>query len=167
MPFVLDADLHPDLAPLAWLVGRWEGAGVYGYPTSTSGHFGQQLLVTHDGRPFLEMHSHTWLLDDKGETIRASATELGVWRILTDGEAELLLTHPTGIVEMYVGRPEAGRPSIQLHTDSVVRSPAAKEYNAGSRMYGLVELDLMWVMDMAAMGHEMAPHLSARLKQVS
>lgn len=166
LPHTLDADLCPELAPLAWLVGRWEGAGVYGYPTITSGHFGQEIVVSHDGRPFLEMHSHSWLLDDQGKVTRRSATELGVWRMLPDGEVELLLTHPTGILEMYVGRLEAGRNSIQLRTDSVVRSTAAKEYNAGSRMYGLFEADLMWVMDMAAMGHEMLPHLSARLKRV-
>jgi len=33
MAFELDANLPPALAPLAWLVGRWEGAGVLGYPT--------------------------------------------------------------------------------------------------------------------------------------
>ncbi len=166
MVFHLDPNLPPQLARLAWLVGRWEGAGVYGYPTTDSGHFGQELVISHDGRPFLEMHSHTWLLNEAGEKVRPSATELGVWRVLDNGEVELLLTHPTGIIEMYVGRPDPDRPSIQLQTDSVVRSPAAKEYTAGSRMYGLVDSELMWVMDMAAMGQEMTSHLSARLKRI-
>lgn len=163
----LDPTLAPELAPLAWLVGRWAGAGVYGYPTTDSGHFGQELVVTHDGRPFLEMRSSSWLLDESGDTIRPSATELGFWRVVPGGEVELLLTHPTGIVELYHGRPEAERPAVQLRTDAVLRSPAAKEYTAGSRMYGLVESDLMWVMDMAAMGQPMHSHLSARLKRMS
>ena len=64
MVFELDITLNPVLAPLAWLVGRWEGAGVLGYPTIESANFGQELEITHDGRPFLEMSSHTWLLDD-------------------------------------------------------------------------------------------------------
>ena len=63
MPFELDATLAPALAPLAWLVGRWEGAGVVGYPTIESAHFGQEIVVSHDGRPFLEWQSHTWLLE--------------------------------------------------------------------------------------------------------
>jgi hypothetical protein len=166
MVFALDESLAPELGPLAWLVGRWEGAGVYGYPTRDSGHFGQELVVSHDGRPFLEMRSRTWLLDDDGQTIRASATELGVWRVLADGEIELLLTHPSGIVEMYAGRAESGRPVIELRTDGVLRSPAAPEYNAGARMYGLVESDLMWVLDMAAVGQPLTSHISARLKRL-
>ena len=55
---------------------------------------------------------------------------------------------------------------VTLKTDSVVRSPLAKEYNAGSRLYGLVESQLFWVMDMAAMGQELQSHVSAQLKRV-
>ena len=33
-------------------------------------------------------------------------------------------------------------------------------------MYGLVKSNLMWVMDMAAMGQPMTSHLSAELKRV-
>ena len=101
MPFELDLTLSPALAPLAWLVGRWEGAGVVGYPTIESANFGQEVVVSHDGRPFLEWHSHTWLLDpESGERVRPLATELGIWRVLDNGEIELLLTHNTGIIEM-------------------------------------------------------------------
>ena len=47
MAFELDMTLPPALAPLAWLVGRWEGAGVVGYPTIESAHFGQELSLIH------------------------------------------------------------------------------------------------------------------------
>jgi len=47
-----------------------------------------------------------------------------------------------------------------------MRSPEAKAYNAATRMYGYVEGELMWAMDMAAMGHPLQSHLSARLKRV-
>ena len=65
---------------------------------------------------------------------------------------------------MYVGR--RARPRIELRTDGVMRSPAAKEYNAGHRMYGLVNSDLLWAMDMAAVGQPMQSHVSAQLKRV-
>jgi hypothetical protein len=134
MQFTLDPNLPRELAPLAWLIGLWEGAGVVGYPTIESANFGQELEVTHDGRPF------------------------------EDGEVELLLTHPTGIVELYYGKAEPAK--IELRTDGVLRSPHAKEYNAGSRLYGLVNSNLMWAMDMAAVGQPLQSHLSAELKRV-
>ena len=162
--FTLDPNLPPALAPLAWLIGEWEGAGVVGYPTIESAHFGQEISVTHDGRPFLEWQSRTWLLDEEGNKVRPLARELGFWRPLENNEVELLLTHPTGIVEMYHGTTSPAK--IELRTDSVVRSPHAKEYNAAARMYGLVNSILMWVMDMAAVGQPLQSHVSAELKRV-
>ncbi len=164
MPFELDPDMHPDLAPLAWLIGDWAGAGVVGYPTIESAHFGQEISCSHDGRPFLRWESRTWLLDDDGNRVRPLATELGFWRPLPEGEVEFLLTHPTGILEMYYGKTSPAK--IELRTDSVLRSPAAKEYSAGSRMYGYVNSNLMWAMDMAAMGQPLQSHVSAELKRV-
>ena len=163
--FTLDPTIHPDVAPLAWLVGRWEGAGVLGYPTIESSRFGQEIVVSHDERPFLRWESSTWLLDEDGEIVRQAATELGFWRAgAGEGEVELLLTHPTGIVEMYYGTQEPGR--IELQTDGVLRSPSAKEYTSAQRMYGLVKSNLMWVMDMAAVGEPMTSHVSGELKRV-
>lgn len=168
MVFTLDTTLNEALAPLAWLVGRWEGAGVVGYPTMESHNFGQEVICSHDGRPFLEWQSHTWLLDEDGAKVRPLATELGFWRPVeasADGtNVEFLLTHPTGFVEMYAGHAEPAR--VELRTDGVMRSPHAKEYTAGHRMYGYVNSNLMWVMDMAAVGQPLQSHVSAELKRV-
>ncbi|MBK6886595.1 MAG: FABP family protein [Tetrasphaera sp.] len=165
MVWTLDETINPQIAPLAWLVGRWEGAGVVGYPTmETARNFGQEVLVTHDGRPFLEWQSRTWLLNEDGTPQRASARESGFWRVGPDGEAELLLVHPTGILELYYGSVEPAR--ITLRTDSVMRSPHAKEYNSATRLYGLVDSQLMWAMDMAAMGQPLLAHVSATLRRV-
>ena len=163
--FVLDPDLPPALAPLAWLIGEWEGAGVVGYPTIESAHFGQEISVTHDGRPFLEWQSRTWLLDEQGNKVRPLARELGFWRPLENNEVEFLLTHPTGIVEMYHGTTSPAK--IEIRTDGVIRSPHAKDYRAAARMYGLVNSDMMWVMDMAAVDQPLQSHVSAQLKRVS
>lgn len=163
--FHLDVDIPEAVRPLAWLLGRWEGVGVVGYPTMESAHFGQAVEVSHDGRGFLRWDSRTWILDsENGQRVRPSAVETGFWRPQADGEVELLLAHPTGIVEMYYGTMEPAR--ITLKTDGIMRSPRAKEYNAASRMYGLVESQLMWVMDMAAVGQQLQSHVSATLKRV-
>ncbi|GAB3592164.1 FABP family protein [Angustibacter peucedani] len=161
----ISPDLPTPLVPLAWLIGRWEGAGVVGYPTMDSVNFGQEVEFRHDGRPFLHYSSQAWLLDDAGAKVRPLASETGFWRPQEGGDLEVLLTHPTGYVEIYVG--QADGPRIQLQTDLVARTPSAKEYTAASRMYGLVDGDLMWVMDMAAVGQPMQSHASAQLKRVS
>ena len=156
--------MHPDCAPLAWMLGSWAGAGVVGYPSMESRNFGQEIDVTHDGRPFFMWTSRTWLLDENGEKERPAAIETGFWRPLPDGEVEFLLAHPTGIVEMYYGTTSPAK--VEVRTDSVVRSPHAKEYNAGHRLYGYVEGKLMYAMDMAAVGQPLQSHLSAELKRV-
>ncbi|MGN6610750.1 MAG: FABP family protein [Angustibacter sp.] len=157
-------DLPAPLVPLAWLIGRWQGAGVVGYPTIESANFGQEVEFRHDGRPFLHYRSQAWALDDEGNRVRPLATEVGFWRPGENGDLEVLLTHPTGFVEIYVGSIDG--PRVNLQTDLVARTPTAKEYTAATRMYGLVESDLMWVMDMAAVGQPMQSHASAQLKRV-
>ena len=216
MPIQLDADLPAPLIPLAWLVGRWAGAGVAGYPTMDGDlRFGQEVSFTHDGRPFLTYTSHTWLLDDDGRQVRPLAEETGYWRPAAaqagehaenpDADAEgfkpegfkpegpniegsiaagssaevdgsrprqngpgspieVLLAHPNGYVEIYQGAVDG--PRVTLETDAVVRTRTAKDYAAATRMYGLVEGDLLWVMDMAAGGVRLTSHASARLKRV-
>ncbi|MDO5629945.1 MAG: FABP family protein [Mobilicoccus sp.] len=166
MTFEIDPTMHPQIAPLGWMIGRWEGVGVVGYPDMESRNIGQELTISHDGRPFLEVSSRTWQLDESGGLEKPLAREVGFFRVLENGEIELLLAHPTGIVEMYAGEREKDRPVLNLRTDGVMRSPAAREYTAASRMYGLVEGKLMWVMDMAAEGHPLTSHISVQLSRV-
>jgi hypothetical protein len=170
VPIELSTDLPERLVPLAWLVGSWAGAGVVGYPTlQEESQFGQEIEFSHDGRPFLSYTSRAWLLDAGGEKVRPLAVESGFWRpggpAASGGiEVEVLLAHPTGFVEIYLGT--ADGPRVDLATDDVARTSTAKEYTAAKRLYGLVEGDLLWAMDMAAMGQPLQPHSSARLKRV-
>ena len=161
----LSADLPPELVPLAWLIGRWEGAGVLGYPTIESINFGQEIEFSHIGKPFLTYTSQTWLLADDGTRVRPLAAEAGYWRPRPEGQLEVTLAHPTGVVEIWVG--SAGGGKIELQTDVVARTESAKEYTAGHRLYGLVDGDLFWAFDMAAMGLPLQSHASGRLKRVA
>jgi THAP4-like, heme-binding beta-barrel domain len=163
--------IHPDLAPLAFLLGRWEGAGIGGYPTIESFRFGQEITFGHNGKAFLAYVSRTWRLDEEGNIGEPLGTESGYWRPRPDGEVEVMLAHPTGIVEIYLGEVSGTR--IELATDVVARTATAKEVTAGRRLYGLVPSaasdgrDLAYAYDMAAMGHPLTSHLSAQLKLVS
>jgi hypothetical protein len=156
---------HPSLVPLLFLLGRWEGAGVVGYPTIESARFGQELSFSHNGKPFLIYESRTWLLDDEGHLVRPLAMETGFWRPKEDGRLEVVLAHPTGIAEIYLGQITGTK--IEMATDAVVRTSTAKEVTAGRRLYGLIGSDLAYAYDMAAVGQPLQPHVSAQLKRVA
>jgi hypothetical protein len=163
MPFEIPDNLHPDCAPVAWLLGTWQGNGHGDYPTTTAFHFGQECIFTHDGRPFFHYMSRSWIVDEEGTKIRDAAIETGFLRPKADGSLEWLLSHNTGFVEIWYGNVEIGTPRLEMTTDAVVRTRTAKEYVAGHRMYGLVDGDLLWAYDMAAMGQPLQPHLWGRL----
>jgi hypothetical protein len=159
-----DYELHPSLARLSFLLGRWEGAGVVGYPTIESANFGQEISFRHNGKPFLSYSSRTWLITEDGQLGRPLAMETGYWRPQPDGIVELVLAHPTGITEIYIGEQTGTR--IELATDAIARTATAKEVTAGRRLYGLIGADLGWAYDMAAVGQPLQSHLSAQLKRV-
>lgn len=156
---------HPSLEPVRFLIGRWEGAGVVGYPTIESANFGQEITFSHNGKPFLIYASRTWLIDSDGAIGRPLATETGYWRPQEDGGIEVVLAHPTGITEIYIGAVTGTK--IELVTDAVVRTATAKEVTAGRRLYGLIGADLGWAYDMAAVGQPLQSHVSAQLKRVA
>src|SRR5215469_7612058 len=157
-------ELHPSLAPVQFLIGRWEGAGVVGYPTIESANFGQEISFGHNGKAFLIYSSRTWLLEPDGTIGRPLAMETGFWRPQADGGLEVVLAHPTGITEIYLGQISGTK--IEMVTDAVVRTATAKEVTAGKRLYGLIGADLGWAYDMAAVGQPLQSHVSAQLKRV-
>jgi len=161
----IPADLPPELVPIAWLIGRWEGAGVGGYPTIESFQFGQEITFGHNGKPYLIYTSRSWALDATGMPSRPLAMESGFWRPQPGNKVEVMLAHPTGITEIYLG--EVTGTKIEMTTDLVARTESAKEVRAGHRLYGMAGADLAWAYDMAAVGKPMQPHLSAQLKRVS
>lgn len=166
------SDLPDELVPLSWLIGRWAGVGLGQYPTIEDFRFGQEVSFTTDGRPFLAYHSRAWLLDDNGEKVRPLAMESGFWRARPDNQVEVTLAHASGYAELWLGSVEVlGIENARitgaratLRTDVITASPSAKQYDAGERLYGLVNGELMWTFDMAAVGQGMGNHLSARLK---
>jgi len=160
-------DLHPALLPFLPLIGVWRGTGQGGYPTLEADFaYGQQVRFAHDGRPFLSYESRSWLLGPDGAVIRPAAREVGWWRPGDGGAFELLLAHPSGFVEIYYGTSKTTT-RWELSTDLVARTRTAKEVSGNHRLYGIVEGELMYAVDMAAVGQPLQPHLSARLSRVA
>jgi hypothetical protein len=144
-------DLHERLEPLSFLVGTWRGLGVVGYPTIEEQRYEQEVVFAHDGRPFLEYSSRTWILDADGRRLRAGAREAGWWRPARERrDVEVLLSHPTGSSRSTSARWSSSRSSCR--PTSSARTETAKEVNALHRLYGLVEGDLAYAVDLAAVG---------------
>lgn len=171
MPFTLPEGLAPEVYPLAWLVGRWRGEGVVVYPEIPQAEIVQEVVVDHDGGPYLMWTSTVWLAGE--DRARVWATESGYWRVPADRPAdlprdqhvvELLLVDPAGHLTLYAG--QAGNGRIDLASDLVARTPDAAELTAATRLYGLVDGDLLWTWDIAAFGHPLQSYASARLSRV-
>ncbi|GAA0438680.1 MULTISPECIES: FABP family protein [Leifsonia] len=191
----IPTDLPSELVPLSWLIGVWEGTGVLDYAIGdehTELEFGQRVSFSHDGQPYLNYSSTSWILDEEKTPL---AAETGYWRLsrkLIEGDqgpamlpgsgprpfgtaqAVETLRNSNGAfdIDVSVIHPDGvselylgqvSGPRIDLATDAVVRTAGAKEYTAATRLYGLVENHLLWAWDIAALGQELRTHASARL----
>jgi hypothetical protein len=204
VPIEIPTDLTPELVPLSWLIGEWEGSGRLGSGDEDSEHFVQHVSFPHNGLPYLQYRAESWLADDDGTRLRPLTVETGFWalerkQLDADGgpglipadivpalksadEVEALrnkdggfdisvsIAHPGGISELYYGQIKG--PQIQLTTDMVMRGSHSKEYSAATRIFGLVDGNLLWRWDVAAggtakPGSGLEAHASAFLKKVS
>lgn len=89
--FTIDPSVPAELAPLSWLLGVWEGTGVIDYRVGEGGdaqhrtaEFGQRVSFSHDGLPYLNYQSSSWLLGadgDAGQEPEPLVAEAGYWRL--------------------------------------------------------------------------------------
>ena len=154
------APLHPEVEALAGLLGTWRGEGAGEYPTIAAFRYGEEVRFWHVGKPFLAYAQRTWSLDD-GRPLHA---ESGYWRAKPGGRVELVLAHPTGIVEVQEGRLLPGR--IELASTTVAGTATAKEVTALRRRFELDGDRLAYTLAMAAVGQPLQHHLRAELRRV-
>lgn len=81
----IPTDLPADLAPLAWLIGVWEGTGVIEYTVDErryKGEFSHRVSFSHDGGPYLNYAATASFLGSEGadEPVPLVA-ETGFWRL--------------------------------------------------------------------------------------
>ena len=50
MVFSIPENLHPELMPLAWLIGTWRGKGRCEYPNTQGFEFAQEVSFNQDGQ---------------------------------------------------------------------------------------------------------------------
>lgn len=195
MTFSFPEGLAPEVAPLAWLVGRWRGPGFVAYPNIPKRPVVAEVELDHDGGPYLLYRATMWLLDGELDSIEQRvdldtlkagevwSSESGYWRVtprppddasaLTDDPA------PAGTaaheVEVLLADPsghvsvylgQARGPRVELATDIVARTNFGAEISAASRIYGLVHGELFWAWDLAAFGNELQSYASGRLQRL-
>ena len=147
----------PPPAALAFLLGTWAGEGVGEYPTIETFAYGEEVRVIHTGKPFLAYTQRTWALDD-GRPLHAEA---GYWRVTPAGGVELVLAHPTGIVEIQEG--SVAGTSLRLRSTTMGLTSTAKQVDALERDIDVAGDELRYRIRMAAVGVPLTHHLAATL----
>ncbi len=156
-------ELHPSNAELAPLLGVWRGRGEGAYPTIDDFSYNEELTFGHVGKPFVAMSQKT----KDATTELPLHAEAGYFRPQEDGSVELLLTQPSGIVEILSGAvtPAESGVEIDLTSTTVVGTPSAKDVSETRRRYVVDGDSLVIDFWMAAVGEPMTHHLTSRLSR--
>ena len=152
-------DLHPNVAPLAGLLGTWRGVGRGEYPTITGFDYTDEWVFSHSGKPFIGFVQRTH--SPAGQPMH---TESGYLRPVGDGSVEIVAALPTGQVELGGGRAASDGDVLTITTDATVtRTPTAKQVDRITRSFTVRGDTLQVELAMAAVGLELTHHLSSRL----
>ncbi|HEY0000474.1 MAG TPA: FABP family protein [Actinoplanes sp.] len=163
-------DLHPALLGLLPFVGLWRGRGQGGFPAEEDYNFGQEVRISHDGRPFLRYEARSWLLDDDSKALGEWEAESGFWRpVLADGRAtdemEATMISPEGVAEIYLGK-TIGTTRLEIEADAVAHTPSGRPVTGGHRLFGIVDGALLYAYEIAMADSGLHPHMSARLLRI-
>jgi hypothetical protein len=155
------AELHAACEALASMIGTWRGPGEGHYPTIPDFSYLEELTFGHVGKPFLSMTQRT--RDQQSDA--PLHTEVGYLRPQPHSVMELVLTQPTGVVEIHIGSVAevGGSIVVDMRTERVEGTRTAKPITEVRRRIEVVGDSLVTEMWMAAMGQPLTHHLRAEL----
>ena len=149
-------DLHPALAQVSFLAGKWQGGGRGEYPTIDPFEYREKIgFRAAPGKPFLVYRQHTEDLD--GAPLHS---EPGYLRMTPSGP-ELVIAQPTGLTEVHAGH-LTGQ-TLEFHSTAVHASPTAKPVSEVARRIAVDGDTLSYTLDMAYREVPLTLHLEATL----
>lgn len=154
-------DLHPDVEPLAFLVGTWRGEGLGEYPTIEPFRYGEELSFEHVGDDYLTYTQRSWRLDD-GSPVHL---ERGFLRPGAEGALELTLAHPLGLTEISEGTLDGTSFALATIAGGIGRTTTGMAVTDLSRRYRVDGPTLVYELDMATEDTAMTRHLAAVLRR--
>lgn len=152
--------LHSSLAPLAGLVGAFEGGGRGDYPTIEAFRYREQVTFGHTGAPVLAYQQRTWSEDGA----RPMHGESGYLRMPATDRVEWTIAHSFGIVELLEG--DWDGEVLDLTSTSLASSATAKMVQGTRRQLRLRGGELSTDVWMSYGGHADVHHLSSVLERV-
>ncbi|MGI9595391.1 MAG: FABP family protein [Acidimicrobiales bacterium] len=156
--------IHEAIEPFRFMLGTWRGTGDGSYPTIEDFGYHEEVTFGHVGKPFLAYSQKT----RHAETGLPLHAETGYWRPVGDGRFEVVLSHPTGILESLAGTftPADGGGVFELGCDDVTLSETAVRVDRTARRFVIDGDELSYDFSMAAVGLDMTHHLRATLIRV-
>ena len=133
MTFSIEADLAPEVYPLAWLVGSWDGHGVIEYPDIPSTDFRQRIDFTHDGGPYLEYRSVITLIGPDGEDGAVWSLESGFWRVAPEVPEGIELAEFQRPLEVVITDAAGSSPYTLARSATVASTSAPTSWRARPR----------------------------------
>lgn len=152
-------DIHPDIVHLQFLLGTWRGGGEGEYPTIEDFAYREEVTFAHGGKPFVSYVQRT----SDATTGLPLHAESGYFRPAGPERLELVLSQPSGIVELHEGT-VVGQ-VIDLRSTHVLTTATAKSVTAVRRRLSVERDILIYDLSMAAVGQPLSHHLSATLSR--
>ena len=153
--------MHPDVAHLAFLLGRWAGEGEGEWPRGEPFRYGEELTFEHVGEAYLLYSQRSWSPDDE-VPIHA---ERGFLRPGAPGRVELVLAHPLGIAEVAEGTIQGQL--VEVATTAVALTTTASPVTELRRRIEVRDGVLSYELHMAMRDIALTSHVWARLTRAS
>ena len=152
--------VHPELEPIAFLLGTWAGEGEGDWPSSGPFRYAEEMSFEQVGEPFLLYSQRSWATG--GEFLHF---ERGFLRPVGAGRVELVLAHPLGIVEVAEGSVSAN--AIDVASTTVATTATGSPVTELRRRFDLEGDVLRYELEMARRDVPLTRHLKGELKRAT